>query len=80
MNFLLLEHCLAHVEDRILQLGVVSAISSLNDSTWLESFKLLKTNHNTTILLEQSKCSHSPLRASSILCLEISASNDRSRT
>ena len=76
MNILLLEHCLSHVEGQILQLGVISAIASINESTYLESFLLLKSNHNINSLLEQSETSHSPLRASSILCLEIAASDD----
>ena len=76
MNFLLLEHCLTFVENQILQLGAISAISNIDNSTCLESFLILKSNHDIDLLRKQSECSHSPLRASSILCLQIAASDD----
>ena len=76
MTFKSLEFCLSSVEKQIIKPNILKSIDSLKNSLHHDSFLVLKDLHDIPSILDQAICSHSPLRASSLLCLQIVCSDD----
>ena len=76
MNFRILEYCLTFVEQQIISRSISSTLDTIKDSTCLNSFINLENKENLSLILDQAYLLHSPLRVSSLLCLQIASSND----
>ena len=76
MSLQLLENCLAHVEHQIVSQSISEVINSLVESRCLQSYSILKNKYDISSIIYQAEASYSPLRLSSILCLEIASSVD----
>ena len=76
MDLKSLKICLDFVEQQIAISSISSIIENLKYSSYLNNFLLVKSEIDISSIIEQAKNSHSPLRVSSLLCLEIASSKD----
>ena len=76
MNLKSLERCLTYVEQKIVSISILSILEDLKKSSFLDDFLLLKSEFDISSILHQAESSYSPLRVSSLLCLEIASSRD----